>query len=87
MTNLHLRDYIDCVKKRNIEDCVEASIQAFGKYNKKSKERQIAVASNSNGSMRTKQQKLGNRKEKKNNWMDNSSDKLAGSHTRRHRYG
>ena len=58
-----------------IENYVNASVQGLVEYIKKSKERLITTASNSNGNIKSnrKQQKLENRNRKKNNFIDMSS--------------
>ena len=86
-----LRRQTVCVKKGggrglySIANCVDISIQGFDEYIKKSKERLITEASNSNGIVRTNRNttKLGNRNRRKNHRIDISRDKLARLYSRR----
>ena len=61
----------------SIEIWANGSIQRLEKCTTKNKERLITVASKSNGNIRqnSKKQNLQNENEKKNNYMDISSDK------------
>ena len=63
----------------SIVDCVDATIQKLKKYTKKSKERLITAASNSNVNIKTNSKTTKYRKQNgKKNYMDTSNDKLGG---------
>ena len=89
---LHSRDidrlYVSRKEGRriaSIEDCVDAAIQGFADYIKKSKERLITAVSNNCDNIRTNRKKTKTWKQKwvKNNCMGILSDKLEILHTRR----
>ena len=67
----------------NIKDSTDASVLGFEDYIKKSKERQTAVTSNSNGNMRTnrrtkkKKKKKRKKERKKNNCIETLSKKTG----------
>ena len=71
----------------SIEGCVDASMHGVEEYFLKSKEKLITGVSNSNGKIRPnrKTTKVENKKGKKNNYIDISSNKLTRLHMRRPR--